>query len=248
MDLDVFVSAHRAEWDRLDALLRRRRTLTGAETDELVTLYQRTATHLSLIQSSAPDPQLTGRLTQLVARARSTVTGTRRASRHIAPGGAASSCDGTTRACHELAEPTGELRVGGAGLDQREVGGGALVEGDEFVGLGAGEAAPAAQQCVEAVPFGSVGGDEDVEVHRFACSSAVRRRPVVSVSLSYCGAMRLQLGRLAVPGAGQGRTAGVSELVTGEAVALELRPAKLPSRALAVLLDLVVVVVGRTSP
>ncbi|WP_055468376.1 stage II sporulation protein M [Streptomyces ardesiacus] len=80
MDLDVFVSAHRAEWDRLDALLRRRRRLTGAETDELVALYQRTATHLSLIQSSAPDPQLTGRLSQLVARARSVVTGTRRAS------------------------------------------------------------------------------------------------------------------------------------------------------------------------
>ncbi|MHC5907726.1 stage II sporulation protein M [Streptomyces sp. S6] len=79
MDLDVFVSAHRAEWDRLDDLLRRRR-LTGAEADELVALYQRTATHLSLIQSSAPDPQLTGRLSQLVARARSTVTGTRRAS------------------------------------------------------------------------------------------------------------------------------------------------------------------------
>lgn len=80
MDLDVFVSAHRAEWDRLDALLRRRRRLTGAEADELVALYQRTATHLSLIQSSAPDPQLTGRLTRLVARARSAVTGTRRAS------------------------------------------------------------------------------------------------------------------------------------------------------------------------
>ncbi|MCH5673765.1 stage II sporulation protein M [Streptomyces gilvus] len=79
MDLDVFVTAHRAEWDRLDALLGRRR-LTGAEADELVTLYQRTATHLSLIQSSAPDPQLTGRLSQLVARARSAVTGTRRAS------------------------------------------------------------------------------------------------------------------------------------------------------------------------
>ncbi|MEU1055811.1 stage II sporulation protein M [Streptomyces sp. NPDC005876] len=79
MDLDVFVSAHRAEWDRLDALLRRQRHLTGAETDELVTLYQRTATHLSLIQSSAPDPQLTGRLSQLVARARGAVTGTRRA-------------------------------------------------------------------------------------------------------------------------------------------------------------------------
>ncbi|MFE1290386.1 RDD family protein [Streptomyces sp. NPDC058751] len=34
----------------------------------------------------------------------------------------------------------------------------------------------------------------------------------------------------------------MSELVTGEAVALELRPAKLPSRALAVVLDLVVAV------
>lgn len=41
-------------------------------------------------------------------------------------------------------------------------------------------------------------------------------------------------------GQARGRTAGVSELVTGEAVALELRPARLPSRALAVLLDLVV--------
>ncbi|MER7177175.1 stage II sporulation protein M [Streptomyces mesophilus] len=80
MDLDVFVTAHRAEWDRLDALLSRRRRLNGAEADELVALYQRTATHLSLIQSSAPDPQLTGRLSQLVARARSAVTGTRRAS------------------------------------------------------------------------------------------------------------------------------------------------------------------------
>ncbi|WP_030543973.1 stage II sporulation protein M [Streptomyces albus] len=80
MDLDVFVTAHRAEWDRLDALLRRRGKLTGAEADELVALYQRTATHLSQLQSSAPDPQLTGRLTQLTARARSTVTGTRRAS------------------------------------------------------------------------------------------------------------------------------------------------------------------------
>ncbi|GAA2281631.1 RDD family protein [Streptomyces atrovirens] len=59
------------------------------------------------------------------------------------------------------------------------------------------------------------------------------------VCWSYCGAMCHQLGRLAVFGAGQGRAAGVSELVTGEAVALELRPARLPSRALAVLLDLV---------
>ncbi|MFD3924409.1 stage II sporulation protein M [Streptomyces sp. NPDC058595] len=79
MDLDVFVTAHRPEWDRLDFLLRRGRHLTGAEADELVALYQRTSTHLSLIQSSAPDPMLIARLTQLVARARSVVTGTRRA-------------------------------------------------------------------------------------------------------------------------------------------------------------------------
>ncbi|GAA2414794.1 stage II sporulation protein M [Streptomyces glaucosporus] len=78
MDLDVFVTAHRAEWDRLEELLRRRRRLSGAEADELVALYQRTSTHLSLVQSSAPDPALTGRLTSLVARARSAVTGTRR--------------------------------------------------------------------------------------------------------------------------------------------------------------------------
>ncbi|MGW2087359.1 stage II sporulation protein M [Streptomyces sp. NPDC001880] len=80
MDLDVFVTAHRTEWDRLDHLLHRGRRLTGKEADELVELYQRTATHLSLLQSSAPDPMLTARLTQLVARARATVTGTRRAS------------------------------------------------------------------------------------------------------------------------------------------------------------------------
>ncbi|MFF9509617.1 stage II sporulation protein M [Streptomyces sp. NPDC014724] len=81
MDLDVFVTAHRTEWDRLHHLLRRGRRLTGAEADELVELYQRTATHLSLLQSSTPDPMLTARLTQLVARARSAVTGTRRATR-----------------------------------------------------------------------------------------------------------------------------------------------------------------------
>ncbi|MFH8517738.1 stage II sporulation protein M [Streptomyces gelaticus] len=80
MDLDVFVTAHRTEWDRLDHLLHRGRRLTGTEADELVELYQRTATHLSLLQSSAPDPMLTARLTQLVARARAAVTGTRRAS------------------------------------------------------------------------------------------------------------------------------------------------------------------------
>lgn len=80
MDLDVFVSAHRGQWERLEELLRRRRRLSGAEVDELVALYQLTATHLSQVQSSAPDPALVGRLTTLVARARSAVTSPRRSS------------------------------------------------------------------------------------------------------------------------------------------------------------------------
>ena len=75
MDVDAYVSAHRAEWDRLDALSRRRR-LTAQESDELVDLYQRVATHLSVVQTRAPDPALLGRLSGSVARARARVTGT----------------------------------------------------------------------------------------------------------------------------------------------------------------------------
>ncbi len=74
MDLDAYAAAHRAEWRRLEELLARRR-LSGPEADELVTLYQRTATHLSAIRSASPDPALVGRLSGLVARARSAVTG-----------------------------------------------------------------------------------------------------------------------------------------------------------------------------
>ncbi len=73
MDIDAYVAAHRAEWERLDALTHRR-GLSGAEVDELVDLYQRVATHLSVLQSRAPDPALVGRLSSLVARARARVT------------------------------------------------------------------------------------------------------------------------------------------------------------------------------
>jgi uncharacterized membrane protein SpoIIM required for sporulation len=78
MDLDVFVAVHGQEWQRLESLVKRRR-LSGAETDELVVLYQRAATHLSLVQSAGPDPVLIARLTTLVARARSAVTSPRAA-------------------------------------------------------------------------------------------------------------------------------------------------------------------------
>jgi uncharacterized membrane protein SpoIIM required for sporulation len=74
MDIDAYVAEHEPGWQRLGELLDRRR-LSGPEADELVSLYQRTATHLSVMTSSAPDPTLVGWLSSLVARARSAVTG-----------------------------------------------------------------------------------------------------------------------------------------------------------------------------
>lgn len=76
MDLEVFVATHRGEWDRLAALLDRGRRLAPAETDELVELYRRVSTHLSMLRSASPDPVLLTRLSTLVARARAGVTGT----------------------------------------------------------------------------------------------------------------------------------------------------------------------------
>ena len=75
MDVDAYVAAHNAEWQRLEWLINRGRRLSGAEADELVELYQRTATHLSVVRSSSPDPQLVGRLSSLVARGRASVAG-----------------------------------------------------------------------------------------------------------------------------------------------------------------------------
>jgi uncharacterized membrane protein SpoIIM required for sporulation len=75
VDVDAFVLAHRATWDRLETLVKRRRKLTGAEVDELVDLYQRVSTHLSMVRSASADSVLIGRLSALVARVRSAVTG-----------------------------------------------------------------------------------------------------------------------------------------------------------------------------
>jgi uncharacterized membrane protein SpoIIM required for sporulation len=78
VDLDAYVHAHRGTWQRLEALTRRR-PRTGAEADELVDLYQEVATHLSVIRSAAPDPQVIGHLSALLARARTRASGTRTA-------------------------------------------------------------------------------------------------------------------------------------------------------------------------
>ena len=78
MDIDAFVTVHRDEWARLEALVRRANRptrLSGDDVDELVRLYQRAATHLSLVQTRSPDPVLVARLSRLVAAARSAVAG-----------------------------------------------------------------------------------------------------------------------------------------------------------------------------
>ena len=78
MDIDVFVTAHQASWARLETLVQRAERpsrLSGADVDELIELYQSTATHLSIIQSRSPDAHLISRLSVLTARARAAITG-----------------------------------------------------------------------------------------------------------------------------------------------------------------------------
>nr|WP_230416942.1 stage II sporulation protein M [Micromonospora tarapacensis] len=58
----------------MDQLCGRRR-LDAAEIDELVALYQRAATQLSVLRSRSPDPALVSELSQVVLRARARLTG-----------------------------------------------------------------------------------------------------------------------------------------------------------------------------
>ncbi|GHH78513.1 membrane protein [Promicromonospora soli] len=75
VDIDAFTAVHAAEWDRLKELSSRRR-LDGAESDELVRLYQSVATHLSTVRSAAPDPALVTSLSDVLNRARTRIAGT----------------------------------------------------------------------------------------------------------------------------------------------------------------------------
>ncbi len=74
MDLDAFVSEHGAEWNRLQVLARKRRKMTAAEVDELVVLYRRAGTHLSVVRSRSGDATLVAWLSRLVLEARAAVT------------------------------------------------------------------------------------------------------------------------------------------------------------------------------
>lgn len=71
MDTDAYVAANRGQWDRLAALCSQRR-LTHSEADELLDLYERAATHLSVVRGSSAEPQLVSYLSWLVSRARAT--------------------------------------------------------------------------------------------------------------------------------------------------------------------------------
>ena len=76
VDLDAFVAAHQGEWSRLEYLARHG-SGSGAEADEILDLYQRVATHLSVVRSATPDPSLVTYLSSLLARARNRSAGTR---------------------------------------------------------------------------------------------------------------------------------------------------------------------------
>ena len=69
VDLDALVGRRRAAWERLDRLSRQRH-LDGQQADELLDGYQRAATDLSVVRSSAPDAGVVTHLSTLVARAR----------------------------------------------------------------------------------------------------------------------------------------------------------------------------------
>lgn len=70
------MARRRAGWERLAALSKQRR-LGGAESDELLDGYQRVATDLSTVRSTAPDPSLVTHLSGLLAGARLKSSGTR---------------------------------------------------------------------------------------------------------------------------------------------------------------------------
>jgi uncharacterized membrane protein SpoIIM required for sporulation len=74
VDLDAYVAEHRGEWRRLAALSGRIK-LNATEVDELVLLYQRVATQLSVVRSRTPDPALIAELSRLVLTARAALTG-----------------------------------------------------------------------------------------------------------------------------------------------------------------------------
>jgi uncharacterized membrane protein SpoIIM required for sporulation len=74
--MDAFSAANAGKWARLHELAAKGR-LSGREADELLTLYQSTSAHLSLIRSVAPESGLSATLSATLAQARTRFTGAR---------------------------------------------------------------------------------------------------------------------------------------------------------------------------
>lgn len=80
MDIDSFIMHHRSGWERLGHLVaaaESRRRLPAEQLDELVALYERTSTHLSIARGRYDDPALTADLTRRVGHARAVLYGSR---------------------------------------------------------------------------------------------------------------------------------------------------------------------------
>ncbi|HUE90474.1 stage II sporulation protein M [Pseudomonas sp.] len=78
MNLDRFVALHQPTWHRLGLMASRNPSELSA--DDIATFvadYQRSSTHLSMARRTYADPDLTGRLSQLVATAGATLYGSR---------------------------------------------------------------------------------------------------------------------------------------------------------------------------
>lgn len=69
MDHDAYVDRRRGRWGRLEELERSPRR-TGADVDEMLDLYRRSATDLSRIRTEDPDPDTVGYLSALLMRVR----------------------------------------------------------------------------------------------------------------------------------------------------------------------------------
>lgn len=73
MDLEAYTETHRPDWHRLDQLARQR-ALSPNDIDELVELYERASTQLSIVQAQDPDGPYANRLSLIIARARARLT------------------------------------------------------------------------------------------------------------------------------------------------------------------------------
>lgn len=74
--MDAFAAINADKWARLHELAAKGR-LSGREADELLSLYQSTSAHLSLIRSVAPESGLSASLSATLAQARTRFTGAR---------------------------------------------------------------------------------------------------------------------------------------------------------------------------